>query len=174
MSLTTSWISPLCEVRESQVNGKGVFARGDISRGERLAIFGGEIMTIDEAKELPLALQAYPLQIEERFLLYMKNATNPEDTDYFNHSCDPNAGIKGQIFLVAMRDIAAGEEIMFDYAMTLSEFVDGDMVLEFPCSCGSPLCRGMVTQSDWRKPCLRERYRGYFSMYIEDRIAHES
>lgn len=42
-----------------------------------------------------------------------------------------------------------------DYAIEM----DGDYVLA-PCRCGTDLCRGQVTGQDWRRPELRERYRG--------------
>ena len=40
---------------------------------------------------------------------------------HLNHSCEPNLGLQGQIAFVAMRDIAADEELTFDYAMTDDE-----------------------------------------------------
>lgn len=111
------------------------------------------------------------MQIEERFVLGPADA-DPEDADFFNHSCDPNSGFSGQIFLVAMRDIRAGEEVTFDYAMTVSESGGSDMVFCLHCTCGSPLCRRMITEQDWMLPELQERYRGFFSPYIQDKIAH--
>ncbi len=45
------------------------------------------------------------MQIEERFVMGVKSDKDTEDTDFFNHSCNPNCGFKGQIFLAAMRDI---------------------------------------------------------------------
>ena len=63
-----------------------------------------------------------------------------------------------------MRDVAAGEELCFDYAMT-----DTDDYDEFACSCGTASCRGTVTGADWKEPELRDRYRGWRSAYIERR-----
>jgi hypothetical protein len=160
-----SWLHPGLEKRCSATQGCGVFARQDIGRGERLAVFGGKIMQIDDMLDLPVEMQVYTMQIEERFVL--DPATDePEDTDFFNHSCDPNCGFKGQIFLVAMRDIRAGEEVTFDYCMTVSESVGSTMVFRMECRCGSPLCRKVITEDDWKLPELQERYRGYFSQYI--------
>lgn len=170
MPLISSWMNPSCEVRISSINQNGVYAALPISKGERLAIFGGDILTIDDTLKLPELFRYYPLQIEERFMLYMKNPESPEDTDYFNHSCSPNAGLRGQIFLTAMRDITVGEEITFDYCMSLSEFTGSSFVIEFDCSCGSPECRGRITQRDWRLKSLQEKYRGYFSLYIQEKI----
>ena len=100
----------------------------------------------------------------------MRNPSVPEDTDYFNHSCEPNAGLRGQIFLVAMRDIAKDEEITFDYCMSLSEFEGSDFSISFDCQCGAPSCRGRVTQLDWKRPELQRKYNGYFSLYIQEKI----
>ena len=83
-----------------------------------------------------------------------------------NHSCEPNCGIVGSVLLVTMRDVAAGEELCFDYAMT-----DTDDYDEFACSCGMPMCRNVVSGADWKEPDLRDRYRGWFSTYIERMIS---
>jgi hypothetical protein len=88
-----------------------------------------------------------------------------EPADFINHSCDPNCGLQGQIILVAMTDIQPGEEVTFDYAMTDSSPFD-----EFDCSCASPRCRGKVTRDDWKLPDLWQRYEGYFSTYLGNRI----
>jgi len=82
-----------------------------------------------------------------------------------NHSCDPNCGMSGQIALVALRPLEPGEEICFDYAMS-----DGTPYDQFPCGCGAATCRGRVSGDDWQRPELWERYRGYFSPYLQRRI----
>ncbi len=166
---TGSWLNPSLEKRRSGTQGFGIFAKADVRKGERLAIFGGTVMLIDEMYRLPGHMQKYTMQIEERFVM-APAGTVPEDTDYFNHSCDPNSGFKGQIFLVAMRDIKAGEEITFDYGMTVSESVGSDMVFIMDCGCGSPRCRKKITEQDWKDPGLNVRYKGYFSQYIQDKI----
>jgi SET domain-containing protein len=169
----TSWVHPALAPRESPIHGRGVFSTSRLRRGERLAIFGGEVMLIDEIDSLPEELQDYPMQIEERFVLGSRGERAPETADFFNHSCNPTCGFKGQIFLVAMRDIEAGEEVTFDYAMVVSKSVGSSIVFEMPCRCRAAACRGVVTEEDWRMPALRARYRGYFSQYIAERIAAE-
>ncbi len=166
-----SWLSPKLEVRPSATHKKGVFAREYVPASERIAILGGDVMLIEEIKRLPEHLQDYPMQIEERFVLGSR--TTIEDTDFFNHSCDPNAGFRGQIFLVAMRLIPAGEEVTFDYAMVVSQSVGSDVVFEMDCQCGASLCRRVITEHDWKRADLRERYRGFFSQYLEDKIQSE-
>lgn len=170
--LSHSWLHPHLEKRCSATQGCGIFARADIRKDERLAIFGGKIMLIDEMYQLPENMQSYTMQIEERFVLGPASPV-PEDTDFFNHSCDPNCGFKGQVFLVAMRDINDGEEITFDYGMTVSESVGSDMVFKMACACGSSLCRKTITEQDWMLPELQVRYKGYFSQYIQDKIERQ-
>jgi len=167
--IASSWLHPSLEKRCSPAQGCGIFARADIREGERLALFGGRIMRIDDMFTLPEEMQRYTMQIEERFILGPAG-TDPEDTDFFNHSCNPNSGFDGQIFLVAMRDIRQGEEITFDYAMTVSESVGSDLVFSMKCACGSPFCRKTITENDWKLPHLQARYRGYFSRYIQKKI----
>ncbi len=167
-----SWLNPKLEVRTSELHGKGVFASENIRRGERLAIFGGSIMPIDEIKNLPESIRDYTMQIEERFVLGHKTLVL-ENTDYFNHSCNPNSGFHGQLFLVAVRDIKKGEEITFDYAMVLSKSVESDIVFEMNCNCGTPNCRKKITEDDWKRPELQIRYKGYFSEYLKQMILSE-
>ena len=164
-----SWLHPDLEKRCSVTQGCGIFARAGIGKGERLAIFGGRIMLIDEMYDIPTDMQRYTMQVEERFVLGPAS-DQPEDTDFFNHSCDPNSGFKGQVFLVAMRDIRAGEEITFDYGMTVSKSMGSNMVFTMHCTCGSARCRKTITEDDWKIPGLQERYKGYFSPYIQDKI----
>jgi hypothetical protein len=83
---------------------------------------------------------------------------------FSNHSCEPNLGVVGQIVFAAMRDIAAGEELTHDWAMT------DDDDSEMACGCGATTCRGVVTGKDWRRQELQERYRGWFSQYLAARI----
>jgi len=165
-----SWMSPSAEIRNSEIHGKGVFATAPISKNERVAIFGGDIMFIEEIDRLPEDLQDYPMQIEERFVLGSRTAKAPEETDFFNHSCDPNLGIRGQIFLVAMRDIQVGEELCFDYAMAVSVSVGSDIVFEMDCQCGTRFCRKKITETDWLLPDLQKRYDGFFSQYLQEII----
>jgi len=174
MKENSSWFNPKLEIRSSKKHGRGMFTKENLKEGERLAIFGGDIMSIDELNDLPENLQEYPVQIEERFVLGSRNFTDIEDADYCNHSCDPNCGFKGQIFLVAMRDIRKDEEINFDYAMTVSKSVGSDIVFEMDCNCGSKGCRKKITEDDWKIPEIRERYNGYFSQYLQERIDQES
>lgn len=64
---------------------------------------------------------------------------------YLNHSCDPNCEvdeIKGRVWLFALRDIAAGEELVWDYNL----YDDEEPA---PCHCGSRKCRGTMYSREW-------------------------
>ena len=159
----SSYLSPKLEVR-TVFGGThyGSFATEPINAGEVLAVWGGEVMTLEQVKTQSQLMIMLSIQVEEDAFMV---STYPSPGDRINHSCDPNAWIEGQIVLVARRDIAAGEEVCFDYATC-----DGTNYDEFDCQCGSPLCRGRVTGDDWQIPELQERYRGHFMPYLQRRI----
>ncbi len=159
-----SYLSPKVESRPHPQKGNcGVFAIEPIQKDELIALWGGKIMAADEVDPNMPNFTQQVLQIEDNFYLMTPSM---EEADCFNHCCDPNVGLNGQIGLIAMRDIEAGEEICLDYAMC-----DGSNYDEFDCSCGSPNCRGHVTGEDWKRPELWEKYEGYFSPYLQRRIA---
>ena len=159
-----SYLSPKLENRPHPGKGDcGVFCREPIARDEIVALWGGKILSSAEIdRDMPNFTQQI-LQIEEAFYLMTPSM---EPSDCFNHSCQPNVGLSGQIGLIAMRDIDVGEEVCLDYAMC-----DGTDYDEFVCSCGAPNCRGRITGEDWRRPELWEQYDGYFSPYLQRRIA---
>ncbi len=167
-----SWIDQRLVLRRSRIHGFGIFTNGRIAKHERIAIFGGDVMFIDELSMLPDAAQELPMQIEERFVLGSRRG-DPEWADFFNHSCVPNVGFQGQIFLVAMRDITVDEELRFDYAMVVSPSVGSTIAFRMRCRCRTRACRRVITEDDWRLPALRRRYAGYFSRYIADLISRE-
>ncbi|GIW71475.1 MAG: hypothetical protein KatS3mg102_1017 [Planctomycetota bacterium] len=158
------YVSPLLEARENRKKGlMGLYARAPIPPGEVLVVWAGRIVTGAELAQVPQEPARYVVQIEED--LYLLSVGEPEPADFINHSCEPNAGLRGQIVVVSMRAIEAGEEVCIDYAMS-----DGSPYDEFECGCGTPSCRGRITGEDWRRPELWERYAGYFSPYLQRRI----
>ena len=159
-----SYLNPKCDSGAfEEKGGCGVFARESIMKGELLALFGGVIAAKDELVPTMPHFTQRVLQVEDDFYLITPDPLEPSDC--FNHSCEPNAGFTGQIGLVAMRNIEAGEELNFDYAMC-----DGSNYDEFDCYCGSANCRGRVKGTDWSLPGLWEKYNGYFMPYLARRI----
>ncbi|MFZ2048916.1 MAG: SET domain-containing protein-lysine N-methyltransferase [Minisyncoccia bacterium] len=160
-----SWISPKLEVRDIQDFGKGVYAKEDVLKDEILAIFGGYVMTLDEEQELPPHMRDFAHQIAPNFVIGINKDEDIQPVDYFNHSCNPNAGFKGQIFLLSMNNINKDEQITFDYSMVLSV-----ETYKFDCQCGSENCRKVVRGTDWMLKALQEKYKGYFQWYLEEKI----
>jgi uncharacterized protein len=157
--------SPKTEVRPSPIQGQGLFARVAIAAGEMVAVKGGHVLTGSQWSALEPTLGAAEIQIaEDLFIAPVREDHRAGSMLYTNHSCDPNLAIQGQIVLVAMRDVAAGEELTIDWATT----DDGDH--RMTCHCGSPRCRGIVTGKDWMKPELQQRYRGWFCWFLQRKI----
>lgn len=157
--------SPKTEVRASPIQGLGLFARQPIPRGEIVAVKGGHVLTRAAWTGLERKLGPAEIQLSEDLVIAPVSAEERHGAMlYTNHSCDPNIAIQGQIVLVAMRDIAAGEELTHDWATT----DDGDY--EMACRCGSPRCRRIITGKDWMKPELQARYRGWFCWFLQRKI----
>lgn len=133
------------EVRDG-VHGRGVWATEPIPAGTHLLDFRGPLLT---AAETPgrYAIQVGP----DRYI-----GESDDLDDLVNHSCEPNCGVviddRG-VRLVAIRDIAAGEELFFDYATTLDE---DDWTM--PCRCGVPSCRGVVRDGKYLPDAVWDRY----------------
>ena len=158
------FLTPMARPATTPGKGHGSIAIAPIAAGEVVAAFGGRCVTRDEFDLLPASQQVRSVQIDES--LYMAGAPEPEPANFINHSCEPNCAPSGNVVLIALRDIAAGEELCYDYATT-----DGSDYDEFECACGTASCRGKITGNDWMLPELQLRYRGSFSPYLAKRIA---
>jgi len=164
-----SYLSPKTEVMKSGIQGLGLFAIKAIKQGEIIGIKAGHIIdrnTLKKIGGLKSSTGQTILQISDEFFigpLTLEDIKN--STMYVNHSCNPNVGIFGNVISIAMRDIKAGEELTNDYAMWLS---DDEYRLE--CKCGKAECRRIITGNDWKIPKLQEKYKGYFSTYIQRKI----
>lgn len=115
--------------------GLGVYAACDFKKGELIYKLKGKKIN---SKNLFFNIKNFrnnicnPLQIGRRSYFMLDNFSI-----LFNHSCDPNAGIKNKSTLFALRNIKKGEEISYDYSTTIDE--------SFICQCGSKNCRGAIS-----------------------------
>jgi len=170
LMMRLSYVSPKTEVRESKIHEHGLFATAGISKDEIVAVKGGHIVDRKTLREkITPRLGPVEIQIDEN--LFIAPVTEEErelSMLYSNHSCDPNLGVRGEITFVAMRDIRGGEELTHDWAMT----DDDDYSVE--CKCGAPNCRRILTGKDWQRPDLQNRYTGYFSAYLADKISRQA
>lgn len=167
--LIHSYLSDKVRVRKSGINKKGIFAVKPIKKDEILSVYGGYIITKRQYKQLAKKdfkhIGDYAIEVAEGFYLVSSMKGRLEDDDLFNHSCSPNAGIKGHLIMTAMRDIYPKEEITYDYAMT-----DAGIGYSFKCRCLAKNCRKVITGRDWKIPLLQRKYKGYMSWYVQEKI----
>ncbi|MBN2354250.1 MAG: SET domain-containing protein-lysine N-methyltransferase [Spirochaetales bacterium] len=124
--------SPFLEIRDSPVSGLGVFARSAIHAGELLAVCGGIVYSTADCPS-----EGHAMQVGEDLWLWSDGGNLD---DFINHSCGPNSGfVNGKPELFALKDIAPGEEIVWDYSTSLVE--EG---WSLQCRCGSKSCRGKI------------------------------
>jgi hypothetical protein len=126
--------------------GRGLFAAERIAAGAEILRFEGPELTLREVRAKGDAA-ANTLQIGVNRYLDLA-----EPGRLVNHSCDPNAGIRDAVRLIALQNIEPGEEIRFDYSTTIS---DG---WTMPCLCASRRCRGLVTAFQLLPAELQQRY----------------
>jgi hypothetical protein len=147
--------SPYCEVRGSDIHGRGVYAACFIPRATRILEYIGEIIDKNQSARRGNSQHARSLATGDA-AVYIFTLSKNFDIDgnvpwntarLINHSCSPNceACIEGRrIFIYSLRDIAAGEELSYDYGF------DVDCYEEHPCLCGVPECVGhIVSREQW-------------------------
>jgi SET domain-containing protein len=128
-------------------HGRGVFTDAPIAAGTHIMPFTGPLLHYADTNAETYALQIGPD-------LYIGESGGFDDI--FNHSCEPNAGIRiegTRVDLWAIRDIAPEEEICFDYSTTLDE---DDFTM--PCQCGTPSCRKLIRDGKYLPEDTWQRY----------------
>lgn len=136
------------------IEGKGFIAQDLIKKGEVVSRLEPNQPTYTIAEVL-----AMPQEEQDKLLhyayQYREDALVNEQGDerFMNHSCDPNIVWADDDTMIASRDILPGEEITFDYAMT-----EVAIPFRMECRCGSPNCRGIITNLDYRDPAWQAKY----------------
>ncbi|RQH06123.1 SET domain-containing protein [Paraburkholderia dinghuensis] len=137
-------------VRQSGVHGKGVFATGPIEAGARLIEYKGERISWKEA------LRRHPHNPDEpnhTFYFALEDGdvidgkVNGNSARWINHSCAPNCEaeeIDGHVYIHALRDIAADEELFYDYGLVIDAKQTRKLKREYECRCGARKCRGTM------------------------------
>lgn len=125
-------------VRSSDIHAAGVYTTTPYKKDTPIVEYTGPIVTRERADEL----------YEGRPYTYLFGLDDGRIIDghgvaaFINHCCDPNCEtdeIEGKIWIIALRDIAAGEELTYDYCL-----FDGEEDDEAPCHCGAKGCRGTM------------------------------
>jgi uncharacterized protein len=137
-------------VRRSGIHGKGIFAVARLEAGERVLEYKGERISWKEA------LRRHPhdpdnpnhtfyFALEEGGVIDGKVGGN--SARWINHSCAPNCGaeeVEGRVFIHAVRDIEAGEELFYDYGLVIDEPLTKQLKRDYVCFCGAKVCRGTM------------------------------
>jgi hypothetical protein len=140
------------EVRDSGIAGKGAFAIRPIKKGEELIEYVGEIITHPEADE---RYDDESMDEHHTFLftitsrLVIDATNNGNESRFINHSCDPNCEAeitKGRVFISAIKDIAVGEELHYDYGYERSGDETEEDEKRYKCLCGTAKCRGSIME----------------------------
>jgi hypothetical protein len=129
-------------IRPSRIHSVGVYTSTPIRKGRRIVEYGGPRITQEEAdRRYDGAKRTYLYGLDDG-----KTIIDGEGIGaYLNHSCDPNCEvneIKRRVWIFALRDIAAGEELVWDYNL----YDDDDPA---PCHCGAANCRGTMYSEEW-------------------------
>ena len=152
----------------SNLHGLGIVAIGQIKKGDIVAVIGGVVVHKSGILEYREQFGHIGIQIKDDFWICPTLTEELEETGVFNHSCEPNIGYSDPITLVAIKDINSGEELVFDYAFGESVFG------AFECKCGSKNCRKTITQDDWKRKDIQEKYKEWFSPYLKAKIFKSS
>jgi len=139
------------EIRASPIQGVGAFAIRAIRKGTRLIEYTGERITNDEADarypddESQARHHTFLFAIDDDVVV--DAAVDGNEARFINHSCAPNCDAvidEERIWIEAIRDIAPGEELAYDYAFVLEERHTPAAKRRYPCNCGALTCRGTI------------------------------
>ncbi|AKC88411.1 SET domain-containing protein [Pseudoxanthomonas suwonensis] len=145
--------------RKSPIHGNGVFAVAPIRKGERVIEYRGRRRTHEQVdKDVSGDVDSghtFLFTLNDEYVVdanYEGNAAR-----WINHSCDPNCEAviveddgddrrKDRVFIEAVRAIAPGEELSYNYGITLLERHTPRLKKIWACLCGSPKCTGTMLQ----------------------------
>jgi uncharacterized protein len=144
----------LYEVRPSLIHGMGVFARADIPEETRIIEYVGERISKDESLRRRQDGNFFVFIVTDEFDIDGSVDWNP--ARFINHSCAPNCEARMEderIWIIALRDIKAGEELGFNYGYDLQDYE------EHPCSCGAANCLGFMVAEEHFEDVRRKEAR---------------
>lgn len=138
----TELVLPKIEVRQSSIHGTGVYAAEPIAKGMYIIEYTGEKISKEEGTRRSESVPGHTFIFMLDDQWDIDGAAGGNDSRFINHSCSPNTDIvieNGKIWIVALRDIAEGEELSYDYSFEKDENPT-------QCKCGSPACRGFIVE----------------------------
>lgn len=157
MTVSASTQVSAYRVRNSPIHGRGVFASRKIRAGDLILEYLGDHITYAQACK---DLAARDDDSHHTFLFSLENGNmidggrNGNDARFINHCCEPNCEAReenNRIFIHALRDIARGEELNFDYGLVLDARYTPALKRAYACRCGKPGCRHTMLAPKVRK-----------------------
>lgn len=140
------------EIRNSGIHGRGGFALTTIPKGTRIVEYKGDIITWAEVwRRYPddesegAQNHTFLFEIDDKRVIDATKRNFP--AKWINHSCGPNCIATGdgdQIFIESIRTIRPGEELTYDYKITLQERHTPAVKARYRCLCGTKKCRGTI------------------------------
>lgn len=170
---------PWHEVRQSGLHGQGVFARCPIPKGTYILEYEGvritpEAADAQESSDPNDPFHTFFFSISNGLII--DGGQNGNDSRFINHCCEPNcegheSDNGDKVFIVALRDIAAGEEILYDYALTIDDKITKTLKEQYACWCGVDSCRGTMLAVP--KPTKKQRKKAKLKKWIKKQIRKE-
>lgn len=154
---------PLFKVRRSRVHGRGVFALRRIRKGTRIVEYLGERIShrvADRRYEDHDETDNHTFLFSVDRGLVIDAGVDGNDARYINHSCEPNCESvieRRRVFIDAVRDIAPGEELSYDYQIGRERGDPPNIDEIYACRCGSKECRGTMLWPPRRRNGARRR-----------------
>jgi len=147
----------LIQVRNSPIHGRGVFAVAPIKKGTRLLEYKGKRITHKEADKLysggAESGHTFLFTLNDDYVIDANQEGN--SARWINHSCAPNCEsicesapdddpMHDRVFIEATRNIKAGEELAYNYLITLEEKHTARLKKIWECRCGAKNCNGTM------------------------------
>lgn len=147
------------ERRQSEIHGNGVFAIEDIAKGERIVRYKGLLRSHAEVDEEYGEVEedghTFLFTLNDEYVIDGTHGGNV--ARWINHSCNPNCESlieedakdrrhKDKVYVEALRDIKAGEELTYNYGIVLAERHTAKLKKLWGCRCGAPDCTGTMLQ----------------------------
>lgn len=146
-------------VKKSKLEGTGLFALNDIKKGEKVAVINGPIIKWNVVDQKTSSYGP-------NWIGYGKNKwiETQRPFIYFNHSCEPNTGIKGSRTIIALKNIKKDEEVTFDYSITEEDLL---WKLDKKCRCNTKTCRGIIKSIQYLPKRIFNKYLPNIPTYFQ-------
>lgn len=146
-------------IGKSKVHGKGVLARKDIKKGEKIfTVQGKKVKFLITSQKIADTISYNLYGVDKNTWIHPKGLG-----PYLNHSCNPNSMFTEKNKIVSLQNIKKGEEITSDYS-----FYEADIFWRFHCSCGEKNCRKTVQSIQFLPKKFFARYCNRSTPYYKE------